>query len=447
MPVKIVRGSLFPEGAAAERLRHTVFLRIRSLNFMVQVAVMGHGVVGSGVVEVLENHRESIAKRAKEEINIKYILDIREFPDSPYADKFTKSFDDIVNDDEVRVVAEVMGGVNPAYDFTKRCLLAGKSVVTSNKELVATKGAELLQIAKDNNVNYLFEASVGGGIPIIRPISQCLAANEFVEIAGILNGTTNFILTKMIKDNMSFEDALKMAQQLGYAERNPAADVEGHDACRKIAILASLCYGKHIYPELVHTQGITKITLEDVAYATAWGGVIKLIGQVMRLDDGRVDISVEPMFISHESQLSSVDDVFNGILVRGDATGDVVFYGKGAGKLPTASAVVADIIDCVKHLKARKYLYWADGDDSLVKPYEETEFPVFVRVSCTDKQEAAEKAAELFSGVKTLARAEEAADEYAFTTAPMTVAAQAAAAAELEKSGVRVLSRIRISDL
>ncbi len=414
---------------------------------MVQVAVMGHGVVGSGVVEVLENHRESIAKRAKEEINIKYILDIREFPDSPYADKFTKSFDDIVNDDEVRVVAEVMGGVNPAYDFTKRCLLAGKSVVTSNKELVATKGAELLQIAKDNNVNYLFEASVGGGIPIIRPISQCLAANEFVEIAGILNGTTNFILTKMIKDNMSFEDALKMAQQLGYAERNPAADVEGHDACRKIAILASLCYGKHIYPELVHTQGITKITLEDVAYATAWGGVIKLIGQVMRLDDGRVDISVEPMFISHESQLSSVDDVFNGILVRGDATGDVVFYGKGAGKLPTASAVVADIIDCVKHLKARKYLYWADGDDSLVKPYEETEFPVFVRVSCTDKQEAAEKAAELFSGVKTLARAEEAADEYAFTTAPMTVAAQAAAAAELEKSGVRVLSRIRISDL
>ena len=414
---------------------------------MVSIAVMGHGVVGSGVVEVLENHRESIAKRAKEEINIKYILDIREFPDSPYADKFTKSFDDIVNDDEVRVVAEVMGGVNPAYDFTKRCLLAGKSVVTSNKELVATKGAELLQIAKDNNVNYLFEASVGGGIPIIRPISQCLAANEFVEIAGILNGTTNFILTKMIKDNMSFEDALKMAQQLGYAERNPAADVEGHDACRKIAILASLCYGKHIYPELVHTQGITKITLEDVAYATAWGGVIKLIGQVMRLDDGRVDISVEPMFISHESQLSSVDDVFNGILVRGDATGDVVFYGKGAGKLPTASAVVADIIDCVKHLKARKYLYWADGDDSLVKPYEETEFPVFVRVSCTDKQEAAEKAAELFSGVKTLARAEEAADEYAFTTAPMTVAAQAAAAAELEKSGVRVLSRIRISDL
>ncbi len=414
---------------------------------MVQVAVMGHGVVGSGVVEVLENHRESIAKRAKEEINIKYILDIREFPDSPYADKFTKSFDDILNDEEVKVVAEVMGGVNPAYDFTKKCLLAGKSVVTSNKELVATKGAELLEIAKNNNVNYLFEASVGGGIPIIRPISQCLAANEFVEIAGILNGTTNFILTKMIKDQMSFEDALKMAQQLGYAERNPAADVEGHDACRKIAILASLCYGKHIYPELVHTQGITEITLADVAYASAWGGVIKLIGQVMRLDDGRVDIAVEPMFISHESQLSSVDDVFNGILVRGDATGDVVFYGKGAGKLPTASAVVADIIDCVKHLKARKYLYWADGDNSLVKPYEETEFSVYVRVQTDNKTSAAEKAAQLFKDARTLTRTGEAADEYAFTTGSMTVAEQENAAAELEKSGVKVLSKIRISDL
>ncbi len=414
---------------------------------MIQVAVMGHGVVGSGVVEVLENHRESIAKRAKEEINIKYILDIREFPDSPYADKFTKNFDDIVNDDEIRVVAEVMGGVNPAYDFTKRCLLAGKSVVTSNKELVATKGAELLEIAKNNNVNYLFEASVGGGIPIIRPISQCLAANEFVEIAGILNGTTNFILTKMIKDNMSFEDALKMAQELGYAERNPAADVEGFDACRKIAILASLSYGKHIYPELVHTTGITKITLEDVAYASAWGGVIKLIGQVMRLDDGRVDISVEPMFISNDSQLSSVDDVFNGILVRGDATGDVVFYGKGAGKLPTASAVVADIIDCVKHLKARKYLYWADGDNTLVKPYEETEFPVFIRVQADDKNAAAKKAEELFKDVKHLSRKGESDNEYAFTTGSMVAADQQKAVEELEKAGFRVLSKIRISDL
>ncbi|MBQ8135539.1 MAG: homoserine dehydrogenase [Clostridia bacterium] len=414
---------------------------------MVQVAVMGHGVVGSGVVEVLLNHCDSIAKRAKEEINIKYILDIRDFPGLEYSDKFTKSFDDILNDEEVRVVAEVMGGVHPAYEFTKSCLLAGKSVVTSNKELVATKGAELLEIAKEKNVNYLFEASVGGGIPIIRPISQCLAANEVIEVAGILNGTTNFILTKMIKDHMSFEDALKMAQELGYAERNPAADVEGHDACRKICILASLSYGKHIYPELVHTQGITKITLEDVAYASSWGGVIKLIGQVKKLDDGTLDISVEPMFIENGSQLASVDDVFNGILVRGDATGDVVFYGKGAGKLPTASAVVADIIDCVKHLKARKYLYWADGDASLVKPYEKTEYPVYIRVETADKKAASEKILALFPNARFIVRSDAPENELAFVTESLTVDDQSKAAAELEKNGITVKSKIRISDL
>ena len=236
---------------------------------MVQVAVMGHGVVGSGVVEVLTSHAESIAKRSKEEINIKYILDIREFPDSPLADRFTKNFEDILNDDEVKVVAEVMGGINPAYDFVKRCLQAGKSVVTSNKELVAKKGAELLAIAQEKNANFLFEASVGGGIPIIRPMSQCLAANDVIEIAGILNGTTNFILTKMIREQMPFADALKMAQELGYAERNPKADIEGDDACRKICILASLAYGKHIYPDYVNTKGITEITLDDVLYADA----------------------------------------------------------------------------------------------------------------------------------------------------------------------------------
>ncbi len=414
---------------------------------MVYVAVMGHGVVGSGVVEVLETHRESIAQRAKEEINIKYILDIRDFPDSPYADKFTKSFDDILNDDDVRVVAEVMGGVNPAYEFTKKCLLAGKSVVTSNKELVAEKGAELLQIAKDNNVNYLFEASVGGGIPIIRPMSQCLAANEVVEVAGILNGTTNFILTKMIKDNMSFNEALKMAQQLGYAERNPAADVEGYDACRKIAILASLAYGKHIYPNLVHTQGITEITLEDVAYASSWGGVIKLIGQVKRLDDGRVDITVEPMFIKSSSQLAGVDDVFNGILVRGDATGDVVFYGKGAGKLPTASAVVADIIDCVKHLKARKYMYWADGDESLVVPYSETEYPVYFRIETNDRSNIFDVILNMFPNARIIVRANAPENEIAFVNSSMPVYKQEKAIEELKQLGVTVKSKIRISDL
>ena len=312
---------------------------------MINIAIMGYGTVGSGVAEIIVTHKESLAKRAKEEINIKYILDIREFPGDPLEEKFTKDFNDIINDDEVKVVVEVMGGLRPAYDFVKQCLEKGKSVVTSNKELVAAKGAELLQIAQDKNVNFLFEASVGGGIPIIRPMSQCLAANEVVEVAGILNGTTNFILTKMIREQMSFEDALALAQKLGYAEKDPTADVEGLDAVRKICILASLAYGKHVYPDNIHTEGISKITLADVAYASAWGGVIKLIGSVKKLDDGRIDIFVAPMILESSSQLAGVDDVFNGIMVRGDSTGDVVFYGKGAGKMPTASAVVADVID------------------------------------------------------------------------------------------------------
>ncbi|MEE0930881.1 MAG: homoserine dehydrogenase, partial [Acutalibacteraceae bacterium] len=245
---------------------------------MIQVAIMGHGVVGSGVAEILLTHNNSLTKKVHQEINIKHILDLREFPDLSYADKFTKDFNDIVNDDEVKVVAEVMGGVNPAFDFVKRCLEAGKSVVTSNKELVAKKGAELLAIAKEKNVNFLFEASVGGGIPIIRPLNNCLVANDVDGIAGILNGTTNFILTKMITESMNFKDALALAQSLGYAERDPSADVEGHDACRKICILASLAFGKHVYPDNIHTEGITNISLEDVEYANQWGGVIKLIG-------------------------------------------------------------------------------------------------------------------------------------------------------------------------
>ncbi len=415
---------------------------------MVKVAILGYGVVGSGVAEVLANHLESIAKRAKEEIRIKYILDIRDFPDSPFADRFTKSFDQIVNDPEVQVVAEVMGGLDPAFDYVKRCLLAGKSVVTSNKELVAAKGAELLKIAQEKNVNFLFEASVGGGIPIIRPISQCLAANDVIEIAGILNGTTNFILTKMIREQMSFEDALALAQKLGYAERNPAADIEGHDACRKICILSSLAYGKHVYPEQVHTEGITKITLQDVEYAASWGGVIKLIGQVKKLDDGRIDVVVAPMFIEENSQLANVDDVFNGILVRGDATGDVVFYGKGAGKLPTASAVVADIIDCVKHFKARKYLYWEDGAEQYVLPYEDSVVSMYIRGHAQDVDAAAEKAGDLFGKIRRLYRDGADEQEFAFvTTQEMKVRDIQEKVEALQKSGVSVDSMIRVSDL
>ncbi len=412
---------------------------------MVQVAVMGYGVVGSGVVEVLTTHKDSIAKRAKEEINIKYILDIRDFPGSPFADKFTKSFDEILNDEEVKVVAEVMGGVNPAYDFTKRCLEAGKSVVTSNKELVATKGAELLKIANEHNVSYMFEASVGGGIPIIRPLNQCLAANEVIEIAGILNGTTNFILTKMITENMAFDDALKMAQQLGYAERNPAADVEGADACRKICILASLAYGKHVYPQSVHTQGITKITLEDVAYAASWGGVIKLIGQVKKLEDGTLDITVEPMMIEKSSQLAGVDDVFNGILVKGDATGDVVFYGKGAGKLPTASAVVADIIDCVRHLDSKKYLSWADGTDDYIKPYTETKYSSYVRAESDKVDTIKAVVAKIVENVHYITRNGASAQEIAFVLPEMTVAQQEKVLHSLEEQGIKIQAKIRIA--
>lgn len=415
---------------------------------MVEVAVMGYGVVGSGVVEVLTSHFESIAGRAKEEIRIKYILDVRDFSDSPFADKFTKSFEQILNDPEVKVVAEVIGGLDPAYDYVKRCMLAGKSVVTSNKELVAAKGAELLQIAQEQNVNFLFEASVGGGIPIIRPISQCLAANDVIEIAGILNGTTNFILTKMIREQMSFQDALSMAQRLGYAERNPEADIEGYDACRKICILASLAFGKHVYPDQVYTKGITDLTLSDVEYAGIWGGVIKLIGQVKKRDDGRVEVVVAPMFISRESQLSSVDDVFNGILVRGDATGDIVFYGKGAGKLPTASAVVADIIDCVKHIKARKYLYWEDGSSDYVAPYEESSIAVYVRAQAADSDAAFEAAQKKFGAVRRLYRTNASEEEFAFVTGNvLPVSDIKAKLCELKQEGVKVLSMIRISDL
>ena len=414
---------------------------------MVEVAIMGYGVVGSGVAEVLLNHEESIEKRAKEKIHIKYILDVRDFPDNPLCDRFIKSFDTVLNDPEIRVVAEVIGGITPAYDYVKRLLLAGKSVVTSNKELVAKKGAELLKIAQEQNVNFLFEASVGGGIPIIRPISQCLAANEVIEIAGILNGTTNFILTKMIKEPMNFEDALSLAQKLGYAERNPAADIEGHDACRKICILSSLAFGKHVYPEQVHTEGITKITLEDVEYADAWGGVIKLIGQVKKLQSGKIEVVVEPMFISGESQLSSVDDVFNGILVRGDATGDVVFYGKGAGKLPTASAVVADIIDCVKHFKARKYLYWEDGGENYVEPYEESVVSVYLRAFSEDPGAALKEADKAFGGVKRLHRAEEQENELAFITPELPVKEIKEIVSGLQDKGLDTVSMVRISDL
>ena len=382
-----------------------------------KIAVMGYGTVGSGVVEVIETHEKSIANGTNgEKMEVAKILDLRDFPGDSHEALFTKDFNDILNDDEIKVVAETMGGVNPAFDFTMKLLKAGKSVVSSNKELVAQKGPELLAAAEESGSNYLFEASVGGGIPIIRPMSQCLVANNIEGIAGILNGTTNFILTKMIEDGMTFEDALKLAQDNGYAEKDPTADVEGFDACRKVCILASLAFGKHVYPNQVETEGISNITLEDVSYIASANGVIKLLGQIKYISDDKIAAFVSPAVVFHGSQLANVNGVFNAILVRGDAVGDVCFYGPGAGKLPTASAVVADMVDCVKHINRKKYFGWGKGAEDYVVDYKaELEMPFYVRAKTTETKIKA-----AFGAVKFLNRIGQPSDEKAFITDKMT---------------------------
>lgn len=386
----------------------------------VQAAVMGHGVVGSGVVEVIQKSAAVIAQKLGRELEVKRILDLRDFSDLTYSDRFTKDFNDILNDDEIKVVAEVMGGIHPAYEFTKSLLEAGKSVVTSNKALVADKGAELLKIARAHHVNYFFEASVGGGIPVIHPIYDCLAANEITEIAGILNGTTNFILTKMIKENVSFSDALALAQQLGYAERDPKADVEGEDAARKICIMASMACGRHIYPEYISKEGITKLSLIDVAYAADWGGVIKLIGYYKKLADGYMECMVCPAFISSDSQLAHVQDVFNAILVRGSATGDVLFYGKGAGKLPTASAVVSDMIDAAAMEDNCSFLYWEESSESPVLPVDKAVHSYYMLFNAQESDKLLKLAGERFGSITRLTRADAEECEIAFVTPAVT---------------------------
>lgn len=412
---------------------------------MAKIAVLGYGVVGSGTVEVFYKNRENLEKKAGEPLDIKYILDLRDFPDSPYAEKFTKDFNVILNDPEVTVVTEVIGGITPSYDFVKSSLLAGKSVVTSNKELVAKKGAELLTIAREKNVNFFFEASVGGGIPIIKPIHACLEANEIKEIAGILNGTTNFILTKMFRDGMGFDEALKIAQELGYAERNPAADVEGVDACRKICILASLSFGRHVYPENVHTEGITKVTLEDVEYMDSYNAKIKLIGCARREDNNEISIGVFPAVIKDESQLSGVSDVFNAILVRGDATGDVVFYGKGAGKLPTASAVVSDIVSAVKHTTTSRSLDWADSEQSFIRSFEQFTCGNYIRLLAKNPEETKAAVKNAFGDVEYLSSKKKADNELAFVTGVMTEKAAVDALNGLPE-GNELLGRLRVLD-
>jgi len=344
-----------------------------------KIAVLGYGTVGSGVVELINMNKGEVDSNSGTSVDIKYILDIRDFNDSPYADLFTKDFNVILNDKEIDVVVEVIGGLEPAYTFVSKSLAAGKSVVTSNKELVSVHGDKLLKLAKDNNVNFLFEASVGGGIPIIRPISQCLTANKIKSIAGILNGTTNFILTKMINEGQAFDDALKTAQQLGYAEADPTADVEGIDTCRKIAILASLAFGKHVNPDKISTQGITKVSLEDMMRADKLGYSIKLLG--MCKNDGELYIMVAPFFVPKDNPISGVSDVFNAILVEGNALGVSMFYGRGAGKLPTASAVVADVIDCAKHQKQRKDIFWESSESDCVSNCDEMSCKRYLRYS------------------------------------------------------------------
>ena len=403
---------------------------------MVNVAILGFGVVGSGVAEVLATNGPHIDKKVDDLIRLKYILDVRDFPDSPFADKVIRDFSIIENDPEVNIVVETIGGAKVALDFTRRALAAGKSVVTSNKELVAEHGCELLKLAQEKGVSYLFEASVGGGIPIIRPLNQCLAANEIEEIAGILNGTTNYILTRMIRAGLSFDAALKEAQQNGYAEQDPTADIEGHDACRKICILSSLSFGRHVYPNQVPTEGITGVTLADVAYADACGKKIKLLGRAIRRPDGKVCAFVAPHLVDAENPLAGVEDVFNAIAVKGNAIGDVMFYGRGAGKLPTASAVVADVIDAARHKDAKKRMVWAEGGDDVAVPPTDLESVWYVRAEGTLE---AVKAA--FPDCALLPRAGAPENEFAFLTPSMT-----RSALDSQLAGLKPCSVFRVLD-
>ena len=391
---------------------------------MAKFAIMGYGTLGSGLAHVAHVNHDSIMEKVGEEIAVKYILDIRDFENNPYQDLMIKDFSIIENDPEVEVVVETIGGSKVALEFTRRALLAGKHVVTANKELVATYGKELLAIAKEKNVNYLFEASVGGAIPLLRPLYQCLAGNQIEEIVGILNGTTNYILTRMVQGGVSFEVALKEAQSKGYAEADPTADVEGIDAGRKICILSNLAWGKEVAPAKTPMEGISKIDLKDVDIAAAAGYKVKLLGHAMKLDDGKVAAYVAPHLVHETSPISSVDDVFNAVLIRGNAVDEVMFYGRGAGK-PTASALIGDVIDAVAHREKRRDLGWSESADLAnpaelaMKWYLRGEFSAAdAKAVCGDVEEVAEGAV---------------------ITAPM---AEAAAKEAAEKLGAAALLRV-----
>ena len=351
-----------------------------------KIAVLGYGTIGSGVVEIVNTNAATIAKRAGEEIEVKYVLDLRDFPGDPVQDILVHDYSIIAQDEDVDIIVETMGGTKPAYDFVKTALLNGKSVCSSNKELVAAHGAELLQIAREKNVNFYFEASVGGGIPIIRPLNQCITADEIESINGILNGTTNFILTKMAEEGADFDVVLKQAQELGYAEKDPTADVEGYDACRKIAILTSLAYGQQVDYQDIYTEGITNISKTDMDYVKKMGCSIKLLATA-DFEDGKVWARVAPAIVNKENPLSMVNDVFNAILLQGNMLGDVMFYGKGAGKLPTASAVVSDIVEAVNHKNINLGIGWSAEKQELMN-IDEVETRKFVRIEYNDKEKA-----------------------------------------------------------
>ena len=355
---------------------------------MAKAAIMGFGTVGSGVYEIIRD--SNFTELLGEEMNVKYILDIRDFDDEELKPMLTKDFNDILNDCEVKVVCEVMGGLHPAYEFTKQLLEKGISVATSNKELVATYGAELLEIAAANNASYMFEASVGGGIPIIRPMTVCTKANTIERIAGILNATTNYILNEMLAKGKTFDDALSDAQEKGYAERNPAADIEGHDACRKLAILSSMAWGKFVDYNEIPTEGIVNISSEDVGYAQKLNSVIKLIGYAELVEDNKIYARVAPMMVSDKIILGSVNGVFNAVMLRGNYLGDAMFYGRGAGKEATASAVVADMLDCARHFNSEKHsIVWDTENDNIMAPCGDKVLSFFVR--CSDTKENIEK--------------------------------------------------------
>lgn len=403
---------------------------------MINIAVLGYGTVGSGVVEVINTNHESINQRAGEELRIKYVLDLRDFPGDPVQEVLVHDYETIVNDPEVDIVVEVMGGIEPAYTFVKRALLAGKSVCTSNKALVAKHGRELMDIAKEKSINFLFEASCGGGIPIIRALNKSLTADEIDEITGILNGTTNYMLDKMSKEGSDFGAVLKEAQELGYAEADPTADVEGHDAGRKIAILSSLAYGKFVNYEDVYMEGITKITQEDMEYARTLGMNIKLLATSRKAGDSYYAM-VAPFMVKKTSPLYGIDGVFNAVFVHGNMLGDAMFYGSGAGKLPTASAVVADVVDEAKHLHRNIMTNWTNQPLPLT-PLDDVEGRFFVRV----KDVAVDELEEAFGQVQTV-ETDALPEEMGVMTSVITQGAYKAGA---EKLGDRVISMIRIKD-